>query len=78
MTLKKRSYEGLAPPWKLSQIVEMRFFRKFQGTKILGPKHFSAGVSSEMAIFAKKAVRYVNIFTSLMKTRAWFEIPGVW
>ena len=35
VTLKKRSYEGLAPPWKLSQIVEIKFFWKFQGTKIL-------------------------------------------
>ena len=28
VTLKKRSYEGLAPPWKLSQIVEIRFLQK--------------------------------------------------
>ena len=40
VTLKKRSYEGLAPPWKLSQIVEIRFFRKFQVTKNSRTKPF--------------------------------------
>ena len=77
VTLKKRSYEGFAPPWKLSQIVEIRF-RKFQGIKIVRPNHFSAGVLSKMALFAKMSVRYANIFTSLIKTRAWFEIASVW
>ena len=41
---------------------------KFQGTKILGPNHFFAGVWSTIAIFAKMSVRYGNIFTSLIKT----------
>ena len=60
------------------QIVEVRFFRKFQDTKKFGPYHFSAGVLSKIAFFTKMCVRYANIFTSLMKTRAWFKIPGVW
>ena len=66
-TQKKNSYEGLTPPWKLSQIVEFRFFRTFQGTKILGPNHFSAGVLPKLALFAKMSIRYPNIFTSVMK-----------
>ena len=37
VTVKKMWYEGLAPPWKLSHIVEIRFFRKVQGTTIFGP-----------------------------------------
>ena len=78
VTLKKRSYKGLAPPWKLSQIIGIRFLRKFQGTQILGLSLFSASVWSKIALFAKMSVRYANIFTSLIKTRAWFEIPGVW
>ena len=38
---------------KTIQIIEIRFFRRFQGAKILGPNHFSAGVLSEIALFAK-------------------------
>ena len=54
---KGYNYVGLAPSWKLSQIVETRFFRKFQGTTNLGPNHFSAGVLSKMALFTKMFVR---------------------
>ena len=64
VTLNKRSYERLAPPLKLSQIVEIRFFRKFQGTTISGPNHFPAGVLSKEALFTKMSVRDANIFTS--------------
>ena len=78
VALKKRSYKRLAKAWNLSQIVEIRFFRKFQGTKNLGRNHYSSGVLSKMAISTKMSVRDANISTSLMKTRAWFEIPGVW
>ena len=55
VTLKKNSYEGLAPPWKPSQIVdiEIRFFRKFQVTKILGLNHFPAGVLSKLQVLPK-------------------------
>ena len=47
--------EKVAPPWKLSQIVEIRFFRKFQGTKILGPYHFifPQGVLSKIEFLTK-------------------------
>ena len=50
-------YEGLAPPWKLSQIVEIRLFRKFKGTQIPRPNHFPAGVLSKISLFAKMSVR---------------------
>ena len=33
---------------------------------------------SKIALFAKMSVRDAEIFTSLTKTRAWFEVPGVW
>ena len=76
---EKRSYERLAPPCYLSQIVEIRFFRKFQGTNKSRTEPFSRrGVLSKIAFLPKMSVRDTNIFTSLMKTRAWFEIPGVW
>ena len=75
VALKKGSYERLAPPWNLSQIVELGFSESFKVQKLLGPNHFSAGVLSKMALFTKMSVRDANIFTSLMKTRAWFEIP---
>ena len=42
------------PPWKLSQssqIVEIRFFRRFQGTIILGTNHLPAGVLSKNFTF---------------------------
>ena len=42
-TLKKKSYEGHSSPWNLSQTVEIRFFRKFQGTKILDRTIFPQG-----------------------------------
>ena len=79
VTLKKKSYEGLEPPWKLSQIVEIRFFRKFpSNTKLLGPNQFSAGVLPKMTLFAKMSVRYANIFTSLTKTMVWNSRCLVW
>ena len=64
VTLKKMSYEGLAPSWKLSQIVEIRLFRKFQGTEIVKPNHFPAGVLSQNCTFCQNVslVReHVNI-----------------
>ena len=56
-----------------------RSFRKFQDTNIFGPNNFSAEVlQKKEGTFANMSVRDANIFTSLMKTRAWFEISGVW
>ena len=62
----------------ISQIVENRLFRKFQGTKIIGPNHFFRRGMVKNLIFCQMSVCYANIFTSLMKTRAWFEIPGAY
>ena len=78
VTLTKRSYERLAPPWKLSQIVEIRSSESFKVQQVLARTISRRGVVKKCH-FLPKCPSVTGTFSHLLsKTRAWFEIPGGW
>ena len=54
------------------------FFRDFQGAEFLGPNYFQEGVLSKKWHFFHNFHLGRNIFPSLTKSRACFEIPNIW
>ena len=82
VTLKKMSYmKGLHHYEQFKTIPDCRNYvvQKVSRYKNYQTEPFSRrGVAKKLTLFAKMSVRYAKIFTFLMKSRAWFEIPSVW